>query len=139
MLAVLTACTGKPFAPIVSLNPWADDYAPVASMENYRDWGTYNVHDPSVCRVGDTYYMYSTDAIYREDRREAREKNVPLGFIQMRKSTDLVNWDFVGWVFPEIPAEAVEWVKSLNDGRGATNVWAPYMVCLLYTSPSPRD
>lgn len=128
VLAVLTACTGKPFAPIMSPNPWADDYSPVSSMENYKEWGTYNVHDPSVCRVGDTYYMYSTDAIYRENRREAREKNVPLGFIQMRKSTDLVNWDFVGWVFPEIPAEAVEWVKSLNDGRGATNVWAPYMV-----------
>ncbi len=128
VLAVLTACTGKPFVPIVSSNPWADDYSPVYSMACYKDWGTYNVHDPSVCRVGDTYYMYSTDAIYREDRREAREKNVPLGFIQMRKSTDLVNWEFVGWVFPEIPAEAVEWVTSLNDGRGATNVWAPYML-----------
>jgi hypothetical protein len=51
--------------------------------------------------------MYSTDAIFAENRKEAEEKNVPLGFIQVRKSKDLVHWDFVGWAFPEIPAPAL--------------------------------
>lgn len=43
-------------------------------MDNYRLWGTYNVHDPSCCKLGDYYYMYSTDAILGENRQEAEEK-----------------------------------------------------------------
>lgn len=120
--------TAAEFRPEPSPNPWADDYTAVSPMKDYRSWGTYNVHDPAICRVGDTYYMYSTDAIYRENRKEARESGVPLGFIQMRKSKDLVNWDFEGWAFTKIPDEAVEWVRGFNDGHGATNIWAPYMV-----------
>ena len=116
------------FSPTPSPNPWPDDYTSLSRMENWRDWGTYNVHDPSCRKVGDYYYMYSTDAIYRENRKAAREHNVPLGYIQMRRSHDLVNWEFLGWVFPEIPSEAVGWVKEKADGKGATNIWAPYMV-----------
>lgn len=72
--------------------------------------------------------MYSTDAIFAENRKEAEEKNVPLGFIQVRKSKDLVHWDFVGWAFPEIPAPAIEWVHSQAEGKGATNIWAPFLM-----------
>ena len=117
-----------PYSPVANPNPWADDYTMIAGMENYKEWGTYNVHDPACRKVGDYYYMYSTDAIFRENRKEAREKGVPLGFIQMRRSKDLVNWEFLGWAFPEIPAEAVEWVRSNTGGKGATNIWAPYMI-----------
>lgn len=97
-------------------------------MGDYCSWGTYNVHDPSCRKLGDYYYMYSTDAIFRENRKEAEEKGVPIGYIQVRRSKDLVNWEFVGWAFPEIPREAVEWVRSHADGQGATNIWAPYIV-----------
>lgn len=97
-------------------------------MEDYRQWGTYNVHDPSCRKIGDYYYMYSTDAIYRENRKQAEEKGVPLGYIQMRRSKDLVHWEFLGWAFPEIPREAVEWVHAHAGGQGATNIWAPYIV-----------
>ena len=90
--------------------------------------GTYNVHDTSIKKFGDYYYLYSTDAIFAENREEAKAKNVPLRYIQVRKSLDLVNWEFVGWAFPEIPEEAVEWVRSRNEGRGATNIWAPYVM-----------
>ena len=76
-----------------------------AQPTNYHSWGTYNVHDPSCRKLGDYYYMYSTDAILGENRKEAEEKNVPLGFIQVRRSKDLVKWEFVGWAFPEIPQE----------------------------------
>lgn len=116
------------FSPKPAPNPWSDDYSGISSMENWEKWGTYNVHDPSCRKVGDHYYMYSTDAIYRENRREAKDKGVPLGFIQIRRSKDLINWDFVGWAFPEIPHEAVDWVRSNTGGQGATNIWAPYMV-----------
>ena len=109
-------------------NPWGDDYTTISSMEHYKSWGTYNVHDPACKKVGDDFYMYSTDAIFGENKERAKEKNVPLGYIQMRKSKDLVDWEFIGWAFPEIPTEAAQWVRSQSDGEGATNIWAPYLI-----------
>lgn len=116
------------FGPCPLPNPWADDYTSVSSMGDYLSWGPYNVHDPSCLYVDGYYYVYSTDAIYRENRREAVDKNIPTGFIQVRRSRDLVSWEFCGWAFPEIPAEAVDWVRSKNNGRGAGNIWAPYII-----------
>ena len=34
----------------------------------------------------------------------------------------------MGWAFPDIPKEAVDWVHANNAGRGATNIWAPYVM-----------
>jgi len=115
--------------PVKSSNPWKDDYSDIASTENYKSWGTYNVHDPAVLRVGDTYYMYSTDAIFHK-RRVAGEKrpDVKIGNIQVRSSKDLANWTFEGWAFDSIPQEAKEWVLTHADNKGATNIWAPYPV-----------
>ncbi len=128
MCILLSGCTPSVFTPVSSPNPWQDDYSAVSSMDNYRSWGTYNVHDPSCRKLGDYYYMYSTDAIFKENRREAEEKGVPLGYIQVRRSKDLVHWEFCGWAFPEIPQEAVEWVHACTGGKGATNIWAPYII-----------
>lgn len=125
---LLAGCTSPAFTPTASPNPWQDDYSALSSMEDYRSWGTYNVHDPSCRKLGDYYYMYSTDAIFRENRKEAAEKGVPLGYIQVRRSKDLVNWEFLGWAFPEIPQEAVQWVRDHAGGKGATNIWAPYII-----------
>lgn len=113
--------------PANQLNPWNDDYSSVSDMGDYLKWGTYNVHDPSFRQFGEYFYMYSTDAIYRENRKKAAELNVPIGYIQMRRSKDLVHWDFLGWAFPEIPQEAIDWVRTNNNGKGATNIWAPYI------------
>jgi len=133
----LSSCSSDRFTPVSSANPWQDDYTEVANMENKDKWGTYNVHDPAVTLVGDTYYMYSTDAIYFARPKEPvdtagmrRRKRKPTGNVQIRCSKDLVNWEFIGWALPEIPQEAVEWVKSFNPGMhgAASNVWAPYMV-----------
>ena len=107
-------------------NTWANDYSNIAAMENYKSWDTYNVHDPACKKVGDTYYMYSTDAIFAENKKDAKEKDVPLGFIQMRKSKDLVNLEFIGWAFPEIPIASINWFHSHADGKWASNIWAPY-------------
>lgn len=127
---VVSGCSLQrpPVVPENNPNPWKDDYTAVASMKDYKAWGTYNVHDPACLKVGDTFYVYSTDAIFRENKKEAAEAGVPLGYIQVRKSTDLVNWEFAGWAFPEIPAEAIEHVRSNAGGEGATNIWAPYPV-----------
>lgn len=124
----LVACAQKPFEPKAKANPRADDYSGISEMKNYKQWGTYNVHDPSCLLIGDTYYMYSTDAIYREDSAAMKKDNLPFGYIQVRKSKDLVNWEFSGWAFKEIPQEAKSWVLDNNKGKGATNVWAPYIV-----------
>lgn len=109
-------------------NPWVDDYSHISTMEHYKEWGTYNVHDPAIKKFGDFYYIYSTDAIFAENRNSAQESNVPIGNIQIRKSKDLVEWEFVGWAFSEIPQDAIDWVHAHNDGRGATNIWAPYVI-----------
>lgn len=124
-------------------NPWSDNYEHFASADDSPHWGTYNVHDPACRKVGDYFYMYSTDAIYfgkkqREEwhaqLQEAKRKGVApkppkqKGYLQMRRSKDLVNWEFMGWAFADIPQEPVQWVKDNNGGEGATNIWAPYMV-----------
>ncbi|MDH6308384.1 arabinan endo-1,5-alpha-L-arabinosidase [Dysgonomonas sp. PFB1-18] len=126
-IATLISCSQKPFEPVQSENAWADDYRAVSEMKDYQQWGTYNVHDPSCLLVGDTYYMYSTDAIYKEDSTAIKNDSLPFGYIQMRKSKDLVNWEFAGWVFSEIPKEAKDWVLEQSGGVGATNMWAPYI------------
>ncbi len=127
-LLLVISCSQKPFNPISSPNPWSDDYSKNADMTSYKKWGVYNVHDPSCLLIGDTYYMYSTDAIYKEDSTVIKKENLPFGYIQVRKSKDLVNWEFVGWAFKEIPQEAKDWVLEQNEGIGATNIWAPYII-----------
>jgi arabinan endo-1,5-alpha-L-arabinosidase len=139
LTGLCAACSSQTaFKPYASANPWQDDYTAVIPMEHSSGWGTYNVHDPSCRKVGDTYYMYSTDAILmpppprrpegeRPDSMKPERFKMP-GYIQVRKSTDLVHWTFVGWAFPEIPEPAKEWVKSQNEGHGAGNIWAPYMI-----------
>lgn len=128
-IIALSSCGNTmPYSLKEVTNPWKDNYREVVPMEFYKDWGTYNVHDPACKKIGDTYYMYSTDAIYGENKKRAAEMNVPLGYIQVRKSKDLVNWEFVGWAFPEIPQEAIDWVHSQAGGQGATNIWAPYII-----------
>nr|WP_320036530.1 arabinan endo-1,5-alpha-L-arabinosidase [uncultured Bacteroides sp.] len=129
VVTVMLSCKSSSDLKIIpASNPWPDNYLFLSGMENYKKWGTYNVHDPACKKFGDTYYMYSTDAIYGENKDEAKKHNVPLGYIQVRKSRDLVHWEFEGWAFPEIPREAVEWVRSNSEGKGATNIWAPYII-----------
>src|ERR1035437_3532581 len=126
-LTFTASCTASNF-PFKNPNPWKDDYRDISDMEHYKSWGTYNVHDPSCLKIGDTYYMYSTDAIFQEYRQNKYEKNVKTGFIQVRTSKDLVKWNFGGWAFSEIPPEATNWVLSHSNNKGATNIWAPYIL-----------
>jgi arabinan endo-1,5-alpha-L-arabinosidase len=55
--------------------------------------GDFRVHDPSMIRQGDTYYVFST----------GDEQGLNQGNIQIRTSTDLVTWELAGTVFPTIP------------------------------------
>ncbi|MDP4185128.1 MAG: arabinan endo-1,5-alpha-L-arabinosidase [Bacteroidota bacterium] len=87
---------------------YPDDYRSYSSWAMRDSWGPYNVHDPSMAKDGDYYYIFGTDASFGN--------TVPLsaGNIPFRRSKDLVNWEFMGMAFPGIPA----WVKdSLNIKR----------------------
>jgi arabinan endo-1,5-alpha-L-arabinosidase len=60
------------------------------------------VHDPCMIKAGDYYYIFSTG-----DR------------IAIRRSPDMVNWQYIGEVFDEIP----EWGRE--EVSGVSNIWAP--------------
>lgn len=86
---------------------YADNYTSISSWVNKAQWNLANVHDPTVEKCGDYYYMYQTDASYGN----ATAGN---GHFFYRRSKDLVNWEFVGPSMSEAPA----WVKdSLNNKR----------------------
>ncbi len=72
-------------------------------------WGTMNTHDPSVYKDGNWYYTFSTDV---------KVAGAPTPGIQIRKSKDLINWQWVGRAFSQIPLKAWIWTK-------ADTMWAP--------------
>lgn len=106
--------TTKPF----DINSIMDTYDAVAAFSNYTKWGSYNVHDPSVKKFGDYYYAYSTDVGFGT--------TVPAG-IQIRKSKDLVEWTFVGWVFYDLPAKGKQFITSQGSAPFEA-LWAPYVL-----------
>lgn len=97
---------------------YPDDYRPWADFSEREHWGPYNVHDPSCIDDGEWTYCFSTDAVYGGSDRAG---------IQLRRSKDLVNWEFVGWAFEGIPDEAFEYVAGHNEDN-PTNIWAPYIM-----------
>lgn len=81
--------------------------------------GDLRTHDPalvresegksgtSTARDGD-WYVFSTG-----------DPQVSSGTVQIRRSSDLASWEFVGTVFDDIPA----WVRE--EVPGVSNIWAP--------------
>lgn len=72
--------------------------------------GDFRVHDPTMIKQGETYYVFST----------GDERGLNHGTIQIRKSTDLATWKLVGTVFADIPA----WIGTAL-GSTPPNLWAP--------------
>jgi len=72
---------------------------PPASTE-HRAIGT---HDPSLIRVANTFYLFSTG-----------------GLLSVRSSTDLAKWSNAGAIFSALPA----WIKTAL-GQSITDLWAP--------------
>jgi len=86
---------------------YPDDYTGIAAWSQRSQWNLANVHDPTVEKDGEYFYMYQTDASYGN----AHEGH---GHYPVRRSKDLVNWEHRGAVFSEAPA----WIKdSLNNMR----------------------
>ncbi len=128
-VSTFSSCSddGAPEEPVVNppvteepfdVNTIEDTYGAVAPFEFVYKWGPYNVHDPSVIKDGDYYYSYSTDAGFGIDVRSG---------IQIRKSKDLVDWDFVGWVFNTLPQKGSDYIKQ-SGGTPFNSLWAPYIM-----------
>lgn len=82
-------------------------------------WGELNTHDPAIIKDKDTYYVFSTDASYGDIHKRG---------VQIRKSKDLITWEYVGTAFENFEkdcAEAIEWAK-LNPQKDG--LWAPDVV-----------
>ena len=129
--------------PVTPVNPVAfdinsitDTYFDLAPIANVYQWGYRNVHDPSIIKVGDTYYCYSTDVAFGAEIKPG---------IQIRKSKDLINWEYMGWVFNQLPALGSQFIQN-NGGQPFQALWAPYIMKsgseyrLYYSlsSPTPR-
>ncbi|WP_269221519.1 arabinan endo-1,5-alpha-L-arabinosidase [Flavobacterium sp. IMCC34518] len=94
---------------------YADNYSSISSWGSNSQWNLANVHDPSVAKCGDYYYMYQTDASYGN----ATDGH---GHFFYRRSKDLVNWEFMGPTMTAAPT----WVKdSLNNKRARMNPALP--------------
>jgi arabinan endo-1,5-alpha-L-arabinosidase len=123
MILVFTGCGKKdttpvvpPVIPPVIVPPstdtfpgptYPDNYISISAWGDRSQWNLANVHDPTVAKCGDYYYMYQTDASYGN----ATDGH---GHYPYRRSKNLVHWDFMGTAFPAVPA----WVKdSLNNKR----------------------
>lgn len=144
-LLFITSCSSDdPAGPVVEPTPapvpvpnpstfngptYADNYSSIASWSNRSQWNLANVHDPSVEKSGDYYYMYQTDASYGN----AHEGH---GHFPYRRSKDLITWEYMGSAMSQAPA----WVKdSLNNKRARMipalppienpryGYWAPYI------------
>src|SRR5687768_1485425 len=100
------------------LNAVNDTYAALAPVSNRKSWGPYNVHDPSIIREGAYFYSYSTDVAYGAQ--------APTG-IQVRRSKDLIDWRFLGWVMNGLPKEGADFIKS-KGGTPFNGLWAPYIM-----------
>jgi arabinan endo-1,5-alpha-L-arabinosidase len=103
------------------INQITDTYESIAPFSSYNKWSVYNVHDPSIAKSGDYYYCYSTDAGYGLNSTTLRPG------IQVRKSKDLVEWGFVGWVFDGLPPLGSAFIRQAG-GTPLNSLWAPYII-----------
>ncbi len=120
-LLFLTNCSKKEDTPTPTPTPtedpivmpsyngptYFDSYVSLAAWSSRSQWNLANIHDPTVEKCGDYYYMSQTDASYGN----SLDGN---GHFFLRRSKDLVNWEFMGPTMQTAPA----WVKdSLNNKR----------------------
>jgi arabinan endo-1,5-alpha-L-arabinosidase len=82
-----------------------------AAINNEKDWHINNTHDPSIFKdeASGQYYVYSTDF---------KTGGTPRPAIMVRKSPDLIHWDWVGYAFDSVPSDAAVWTE-------AKGLWAP--------------
>jgi arabinan endo-1,5-alpha-L-arabinosidase len=117
-----TTATPTPTPAAFDINNMTDTYANVAALSSSAQWGPYNVHDPAVIKADDGYYyMYSTDVGY------GISDAVLTPGLQVRRSKDLVQWEFVGWALKGLPPLGVAYITQ-RGGTPNKLLWAPYVL-----------
>jgi arabinan endo-1,5-alpha-L-arabinosidase len=101
----LAFCVAAALAAAVST---ADPGTQRAHLADQLSGDLTPVHDPSIIKAGDTYYVFSTS--------QERDKK---GLIYVRSSKDLKTWKREPAVFSEIPG----WAK--REIPGTVGIWAP--------------
>ena len=107
---------------------YPDDYRSVSSWEKRSQWNLGNVHDPSVMKADDGYYyMYCTDAGFGNPQAGH-------GHFHARRSTNLVDWEYLGATMPNTPAWVMDKLNEIRKNMGLGNstanpndygYWAP--------------
>lgn len=112
---LLTACgqSGPPEPDYTGFRPLGDN----AVMQDSTQWGELNVHDPAVIKAGDWYYAYSTDASLGDIHKRG---------IQIRRSRDLITWQYLGTAFEDYASECGEIIAHAGmDTEAGDGFWAP--------------
>lgn len=113
-LSCASVSDAAPTDPTVAFPPRPKPFA-VMDAKTQRDsaaWGFLNAHDPSIFfdEASGYYYIYSTDL---------QKGMLAQSGCQIRRSRDLVDWEFVGWAMPDgLPADVGAWVSPRS-------LWAP--------------
>lgn len=102
----------------VDFSKLQDTYGHLASPDMTSQWAHYNTHDPSYLVEEDFVYSYSTDVAFGHEIRPG---------LQIRRSINLVEWEFVGWVFRGLPAMGANFIRQ-NGGEPFESLWAPYIM-----------
>lgn len=85
-----------------------------------RYWGRANTHDPSIIREGEHYYAFSTDANFGVTSQKG---------IHIRKSSDLIKWDFIGTALDIASVQPmIDYIGYNRDGEKVDFFWAPDIV-----------
>ena len=104
---------------------WSGD--DIASWNDRSKWNLANVHDPSVAYYKGYYYMYNTDASFGNEHEGH-------GHFQGKRSTDLVNWEWIGGPFYDPPAWVADSLNNIRSRMGLDAIadndiqygyWAP--------------
>lgn len=117
-----------------NIDELTDTYGSIAPSFFHKRWGPYNLHDPSVIKAGEWFYSYSTDVAYGGAAR--------IG-IMVRRSKDLVNWQYMGWAIDGLPAMGVQHITS-GGATPVQGIWAPFIMKVgeefrLYYSLAPTE
>ncbi|WP_116107398.1 arabinan endo-1,5-alpha-L-arabinosidase [Lewinella sp. IMCC34191] len=102
----------------IDFSVFSDTYGELASPDRTDDWMHYNVHDPVYWVDDDFTWCYNTDVAFGHAIRPG---------IQIRRSINLVEWEFVGWAFPGIPSRGANFIRS-NGGEPVAGLWAPDII-----------
>ncbi len=102
----------------VDFSVLGDTYGAIADPQFEDQWAHYNTHDPAYWVDEKFTYSYSTDVAFGAQLEPG---------IQIRRSINLVEWEFVGRAFPGIPSQGRNFIQQ-NGTNPFDGIWAPYMI-----------